>query len=139
MTTQENIVEVSVVKESEREGFLPAFLGRHFLTFETLAYSYLRRFCASYSGGFWEFYRLSNNGFFMAPTSLDTPGLRLVCIENYFEGDLSYEAAGIVVCLYALNHIACKTGEDRIIELYYCLRELAKQHNESKLICRAID
>lgn len=139
MTTQENIVEVTVVAESEREGFLPSLLGRHFLVFEALTYRYLRRFCTDYSGGFWEFYKLSNNGFFMAPTSLDTPSLRLVCVENYFEDDLSYEAAGVVVCLYALNQIAWKTGEDQIIELYYCLRELAKQHNESSLIFRAID
>jgi hypothetical protein len=51
-----------------------------------------------YSGGLWEFYTLSNGGFYMAPS---TDVIFHVSCDNMFEGDLSGDALGITACLYA--------------------------------------
>jgi hypothetical protein len=36
---------------------------------EALVFGWLDRLCIDYSGGLWDFYSLSNGGFYMAPTN----------------------------------------------------------------------
>ena len=62
-------------------------------------FSLAERLSEDYHGGYWEFYTLSNGGFYMAPS-----GDRFyhVTCENQFEGDLSEDAFGITglsICL----------------------------------------
>ena len=63
---------------------------------------------ADYSGGLWEFYALSNGGFYMAPQTDEPFDVRC---ENGFEGRLSACALGITVCLYAFSGLSF--GGDR--------------------------
>jgi hypothetical protein len=64
----------------------------------------------------------------------------LVSVDgNGFDGNMSADAAGIVANLFALSYLATKTENDRIIELYYLLREFACDHPEGRMILRAID
>jgi hypothetical protein len=103
------IVRVQVACE-DRLGTLPAVFGRLALEFELSVYGWMDLLCEGYTGGYWEFYRLSNAGFYMAPAR---GRFRMFCPGNGFEGELSADAAGLVACLYALNGLACKHGRGR--------------------------
>lgn len=134
-------VTASLVAESDRLSFLPEVIGPHFMRFEALVYRWLSNLSQDYNGGFWNYYRLSNGGFYMAPDK--DAALRLVVDGNAFDGELSSDAAGIVATLFALGQIAEEiqgTAEaDAVIDHYYCLREFASEHAESGLIFHAID
>ncbi|OYY80603.1 MAG: antirestriction protein, partial [Methylophilales bacterium 16-45-9] len=68
------------------------------LSIEPAVYSITSNIASEYNGAYWEFYSLSNGGFYMAPSS-DKP--YQVSCENGFEGTLSADALGITACLYA--------------------------------------
>jgi hypothetical protein len=92
-----------------------------------------------YDGGYWEFFSLSNGGFFMAPTSRET--FHVVC-ANGFEGDLSADAFGITACLHAFSLLSFAADEKLAEECtrhYHCLREYAGRHPEAASIWRATD
>ncbi|MDT8844009.1 antirestriction protein [Paraburkholderia fungorum] len=61
----------SVVPDELRLNVLPRYLGRHFLQGEALVYDWAARLCPTYDGGFWNFFTLSNGGFYMAPANLE--------------------------------------------------------------------
>jgi hypothetical protein len=61
-------------------------------------YSFAEQLSRDYTGGYREFWTLSNRGFYMAPAG---DGLFHVLCGNQFECDLSADAFGITVCLYA--------------------------------------
>lgn len=104
-------------------------------------YGWLSRLSEDYNGGFWNYYTLTNGGFYMAPAT--DKALRLVVAGNWFEGELSADAAGIVATLFALGQIAAEiqgTAEaDALIDRYHFLRDFAAEHVEAGLIFRAID
>jgi Antirestriction protein len=130
-------VTASPVGDSERMDFLPNFFGRHMMRGEAAVYSWASMLSVDYQGGTWAFYRLSNGGFYMAPTSPDK--FRVECAGNGFNGVLSADATGVVVTLFALCHLAEIVQEDRIIDHYHALREFALDHPEALQIFRAID
>jgi hypothetical protein len=109
------------------------------LHLEPLVYAITDNIAEEYNGGFWEFYELSNGGFYMAPHS-DTPFT--VSCENGFEGQLSGDALGITVCLYAYSHLSFsgKGGFDETCaQQYHWLREYMLDHPEAAAILGAID
>jgi hypothetical protein len=127
----------SKVPNRQRLSFLPRYLGSHMLMGEALVYAALESMSDDYNGGYWEFYDLSNGGFYMAP-AIDKK-LRLTCSGNYFDGEVSADAAGIIATLMALNQLSWQTRGDHYIRLFYLLRDFATEHPESALILRAID
>ena len=65
-----------------------------------------------------------------------------VSCENGFEGRLSADALGIVVCLYAYSHLSFngRNGFDEACaEHYHLLREFALDHDGAAGIFSAID
>jgi len=50
-----------------------------------------------YKGGYWDFYTLSNGGFYMALNS--DASFDVIC-DNQYRGNLSADALGITACLY---------------------------------------
>ena len=91
-----------------------------------------------YSGGLWEFYALSNGGFYMAPKT-DEP-FQVAC-QNGFEGRLSTCAFGMTVCLYAFSHLSFEGGDlaETCAEQYHLLREHMLDHREAQAILAALD
>ena len=76
----------------------------HFpVNIESAIYSIASNIAVEYNGAYWEFYSLSNGGFYMAP-NLDK--LYQVNCVNVFEGTLSADALGITTCLYAYSHLS---------------------------------
>lgn len=132
-------IVASLVPENQRMAFLPTFFGTQYMfRGEHFVYYWLSRLAPAYKGGYWEFYTLSNGGFYLAPSS-GTRRYRLQVEGNGFDGEMSADAAGVVATLFAVNHLAHETRDDRIIDLYCLLFEFARRHPEANVITRAID
>ncbi len=129
-------IEAWPVPEHARIGTLPRHFGRHMLTVEGRIYDFLSQFCAAYDGGVWNFYELSNGGFYMSPPE---GTYELIIDSNGFRGSLSADAAGIAVCLFAFSHLSFEYTTDIFGRHFHWLREYATDHPEAGVIFSAID
>lgn len=114
----------------------PDILFRHFgpacLAVERLMYAWARHLSPEYNGGFWEFFELSNGGFYIAPVM---PGpIRFVCDGNGCDCELSPDAFGIVVCLFAFSD-----SRYNFADFYWNLHDYLDDHPDVALIYEAID
>ena len=136
--TSLNLVTRELVPEDRRMAVAERLFGIHFpLQLEPVVYGITERMAEDYSGGYWNFYTLSNGGFFMAPS---TDRVFHVSCDNMFEGDLSADALGITACLYAYSHLSFAGDFAREYALHYHrLREFMFEHPEVKEILGATD
>jgi hypothetical protein len=136
------------VPANQRLHFIPRVFGPHgtaMLRGEAAVFDWMARLCPSYRGGYWQFYDLSNGGFFLAvdapkPKQPEAPVLthwHLAC-PNGYEVDVSFEAAGVVATMYAISHLMF-AGFDYLDSAYDKLRAYALQHAEAEQIFMAID
>ena len=104
MTDQENTsVNATIVADADRLDFFPTFFGKYFMAGENLLYVHADRFVEEYQGGYWNFYTLSNGGFFAA---LDTDKEQHVVVaDNYCSERMSAEAAGVTLMLFVLGRL----------------------------------
>jgi hypothetical protein len=133
------MITQQTVPESQRLAITEKLFGAHFpLQLEPLIYHLADRMESEYNGGYWKFYELSNGGFYMAPLS---DSVFHVSCENGFEGELSADALGITVCLYAYSLLSF--GDGRMAEVwarqYHLLRDYMLEHSEAWAILAAID
>ena len=133
----------SIVPVKERFTFLPS-ITKHFLSFESVLFSFAERFSEDYQGAYWQFVSLSNGGKFMYPEI--EPSVRAINSFNYTDVTLSSEAYGICITLMALGHfnaLAHERGDEqeneRLHALYHQLRDHALEHKESDYILEFID
>lgn len=135
--TDKTIIAEAVLGEQQRKEFLTKHAGEFFLHFEHYVYSLMDRASNDYGGGFWTFFELSNGGFYMRP---DQPHEFFMTWEdNFFEGKMSADAAGVAVTLMALNHYSFKPEGEVFGEHFHRLRDFALQHAESAQIFGFID
>ncbi len=125
------------VPDFRRLNVLPRYFGRHMMAVETAIFDVLGEMCEAYQGGHWEFYELSNGAFFMAPSG--SGSYRLSCAGNYFQGELSAEATGIVASLIGINRALWTFRTEQLNDRFYGLREFAIDHPEAAQIMAAID
>jgi hypothetical protein len=93
-----------LIPEDQRLSHTANLFGAHFpLQLEPVIYGITEKMAESYAGGYWNFYSLDNGGFYMAP---DDDRIFAVSCDNYFTGELSADALGIVACLYAYSHLS---------------------------------
>ena len=131
------MIEKTPVPENKRIGFLASQLGRMHYKFEMLTYHVMSRYCEGYPGGYWNFYTLSNGGFFMA---LDSDrAFRVVNEMNFCDETMSAEAASIGANLYALSGVAFESQDPKIGAHYGSLYEFIGEHEEAWQIFRFID
>ncbi len=130
-------ITVKKVSTKNRMNFLVTHFGRYFLQAENYIYDNLDTISSNYKGGLWEFYELSNKGFYMAPAS--DQEFTINVLGNGYHGTVSADAAGIITSLFALNALSWKTDKNYFSEAYYSLREFACEHREAKSILSAID
>jgi hypothetical protein len=136
----------SLIAEAVRMDATHTLFGLHFpLRLEPTVFNMAGMLSEQYQGGSWEFYALSNGGFYMAPRStsiapLANTGFAVSC-DNGFEGPMSDDALGITACLYAYSHLSF--AQNSLGELcakhYHWLREYALDHSEARAIFAAID
>lgn len=134
-------ITASVVPDELRIGFWPQHFGSipQWITLEPRIFAWMDRLCADYQGGIWHFSTLSNGGAFMAPESDHDEKWTLFSSMNGNGAELTSEAAGMVACLMAYSHHACRTECDAMTEHYYRLRDYALNHPECSAIMHLID
>jgi hypothetical protein len=132
-------INCTAVPESERLTFIEKLFGLRYVTLlEPTVFDTAGMLAADYSGGFWEFFSLSNGGMYAAPRG-DT--IYEVCCQNGFEGKLSANALGLTAYLYAYSQLSFDQGAfgDLCATQYHLVREYMFQHPEASAILRAID
>ena len=137
MTT---VTRTLVPEDQQRLAITEKLFGMWFpLRLELFVFSFAERLSKDYTGGYWEFYKLSNGGFYMAPTG--DRRYHLIC-ENRFEGDLSADAFGITACIYSYSNLSF-SGPDAFADIcndqYHWLREYMMEHTEVEAILGATD
>ncbi|MFO9250761.1 antirestriction protein [Legionella pneumophila serogroup 8] len=130
-------IQAVAVNDNQRLFFLSKYFGNKMMIAENGIFNALGKLCSGYTGGFWNYYELSNGGFYMAPC-LDEK-LELFVESNGYKGVLSADAAGIVACLYVINQFCWKYKSEKMINHYYLLRDFAAEHTETSEIYAAID
>ena len=140
----ETLITAKIVPQNRRMTFLPRLFGALFLAGENHVYSTAEKLCSDYQGGSWTFKELSTGGGYMVPDVAET--LSISVAGNWFDGELSADAAGIVFTLFTLNaliwHAHGKKAwglSDTLIMQQERLKLYALQHEEAKLIFAAID
>jgi len=128
------------LNDSERIDFPAQLFGVHFpLLVEPIIYGLTESMAREYKGCYWEFYRLSNGGFYMAP---DSGSYFPVACQNGYEGVLSADALGITACLYAYSNLSFldnPTLAETCAEQYHLLRDYMLEQTEAEGILGAID
>ena len=127
------------VFDDQRISITADFFGAYFpLRLEPLVYAMTSKLSDDYSGGYWQFYTLSNGAFYMAP---DSDGRFQVISENGHECFMSADALGITVCLYAYSHLSFGDDEfsDKCARQYHLLRDYMFNHPEARSILGTID
>lgn len=124
--------------ESKRLDFLPVFVGKYDLAYESMVFDNLSEASnGQYTGGYWEFYTLSNGGFYMELRQ--TEALQMECIGNYYTGTMSAQAASIAVNLCVQNAFAWQVDAEKHSAHFHQLRDYASQHKEASAIFGFID
>jgi hypothetical protein len=136
-TTTEVPVTAKIVKGYRRMEMLPRYFEQLDLYVERGMFDRMRWLSDDYNGGYWEYYELSNGGFFMAPTRPEK--LKILVVTNYYEGTVSAEAAGIIACLFAYSEMSHVHRSDNLAGHYHLLREYAFEHPEAEEIFAAIN
>jgi hypothetical protein len=116
---------------------MPNLVGVDCVVLEHTIYDMLRTLSPDYDGGFWEYFRLSNDGFFMAP---ERAGLyRIRCDGNGFSGAVQADVAGIIACAMAYSHLSFRARGERFARAYELLSEFIFQHPQARIIRAALD
>jgi len=131
-----------LVPEDERMNVVDRLFGLYFpLRLEPLVFQLAEQLSGDYSGGYWEFYTMDGSGFLMSP---DTNQPFNIQCDNYYSGQVSAQAFGIIVCLYAYSLLSFDTEHPNgqlCGRLYHQLKEyiMDQGHPEIGSILAAID
>lgn len=127
------------IADNDYDAYTYNLFGEHFsMSLEPHVFDAARELSAEYSGGTWDFFALSNGGFFMSPSS-DTS----FNVSSAFGAPvkMSAEGLGIAACLYAFSRLSF--GRSGFAEAcgrhYHLLRAYMSEHLEASAIYRATD
>lgn len=127
------------VPQARRTEVVSSIFGLHFpLSIEPYIYNLASSMSQQYQGGYWEFYQLSNGGFYMGLAD----GVYPVCCHNGYAGSLTGDALGIVVCMYAFSHFSFSDNDIlscTCSSKFHQLREYALDHPEGGAILMSVD
>lgn len=139
MQSKSQRITAKIVPESQRMSVADKNFGiRYPLVVEPMVYQFATQLASAYTGGYWEFYSLSNGGFLMTP-KLDE--VFHITADNGYEGTMSAEALGITACLYTYSNLSFGEGKfgETCADHYERLYQFAIQHPEAAAIRAAID
>jgi len=141
MNMQASLLPVTreLVPDDQRMAIVEKLFGMAFpLQLEPVVYGITDRMAEEYTGGYWDFYTLSNGGFYMAPA--EDRVFHIKC-QNMYEGDLSSDALGIVSCEFAYSNLSFSLSDiaREYARHYHLLREYMVEHPEVREILGAID
>jgi hypothetical protein len=134
------IITRKEIKTTQRIKHTSDLFGIRFpVNIEPAIYTIAGNIAVEYDGAYWEFYSLSNGGFYMAP---DLDKLYAVSCINGYEGAISADALGITACLYAYSHLSFSSNTafaEICANHYHWLRAYMLEHKEASAILSAID
>src|SRR5699024_5370545 len=84
-------VTAQLVPNGKRLDFLPQLFPGLYIHGEVYVYENLESIADDYNGGYWNYYTLSNGGYYMAPEGDEA--LKVTIASNFFDGELSPDAA----------------------------------------------
>lgn len=126
------LIVSTVIPEERRAQSLESHFGsRISLLVENDIFTCLRRLAPDYRCAYWQFYELSNGGFYMAP---EVEPLRVRVGTAGFYERMSADAAGVVACLRAFGNLFLGYDEELPADKYHSLRDFAAQHPEASKI-----
>jgi hypothetical protein len=131
------ITAVKVTIPTERLQCLPQVAGKDCVVLEHTVYDMLSLFSEDYDGGYWDFFRLSNDGFYMAPK--EPKSYRMRCAANGFEGEVDANMAGIIATAMAYSHLSFRPRGECFAIAYERLSAFILQHPDAGMIRAAID
>jgi len=141
-------IVAALVQDEDRLAFLPKYFGSYFTSGESLVFTWMGRMNTEYSGGYWDFFELSNGGFYMALKRDNN--IKILLSTGHVMREVSADAAGIVVTLYAISYLmnieyekALSPKQEAslkcVYDHYYQLRDYAAEHPEAEAIFALID
>ena len=139
MQASPSTVTRELVPEDQRLVVVERLFGMAFpLQLEPVIYGITERMVEDYDGGYWEFWTLSNEGFYMTPSE---DRIFHVKCQNMYEGDLSADALGVTSCLYAYSNLSFSLTDmaREYARHYHLLREYMLDHPEVREILGATD
>lgn len=128
-----------LVSDAERTKVVAERFGTSFIQVESSVFDLAASLSNQYNGGFWDFFRLSNGGFYMVPHGHEK--YMLTC-PNGYAGSMTADGFGITVCLYAYSLLSFSANADlaQICARYYhLLRDFLFMHDEAEAILSACD
>lgn len=130
--------QAAVIPDNRRADFLPQLFGRQLLlTAEFTVYRFIAWLSPDYRGDYWDFCEYDGRPLYLRPTAI--PRYKIICETNGYEGEVSADAAGIIVTLFAFSHLSFAYRSDVLSEGYARLYSYAVDHREAAEILRAID
>ena len=130
-----------IVPQSQRITLLPKLFGtRSMLLVENMLYRWADRLLPEYKGSYWDMLRIDGGGFYMVPTS---QARWKVFIEgNGYSGEVSADAAGVVLCSMLYSHMSFEAAGDlqkTLVQLFEQLQLYIDGHPEASDIYSALD
>lgn len=126
-----------LLKPQARLACLPRHFGPRYVLVENAVFDMMGRLCPRYTGGYWDFYELSNGGLFMAPAGAEQ--YRLECDGNGYAGDFTPYVAGIGVCAMTYSQLSFWPNGARMAEMYYRLRDFIELQPEARQLYALLD
>ena len=125
----------------QRMGFLPKYLGRAHVQFQSHVYVFAHQLIKGYDGGYWEFYHLSNGGFLMEWNNSNNMTINS---PNGSCAEVDTDTASIVLNLMVLSDLSFTLLNDtntldKVVHCFNALREFALNHPNSATILKLID
>lgn len=135
------VKKARLVPQSQRVTQLPKLFGvRNMLLIENRLYRWADQLLPQYKGSYWDMLRIDGGGFYMVPTSRER--WKVFVEGNGYEGELSADATGVVLCLMLYSHLSFEAeGELQrmLVDLHDRLRNYVHGHPEAAAIYQAID
>lgn len=133
-----------LISDHLRLSFYPWLFNKYFMQAQGNVYRRMALYCKDYCGGYWDFYRVGERSGYVALQSEETFTLEIP--TNGFCGEVSADAAGIIVTLFEMCHCfnrAYSEENDAVCDYFRdamdTLKYYAEQHPESRLIFAAIN
>lgn len=113
------------------------FPGANPIICEHRVFSLMMNISENYKGGLWSAYEATNGALFMAPSYEG----RTLCRwpMNYFEGEMSWEAAGLYATILGTLIAYEECNSDALATAHHRLMDLVGEHEEAEVLYRALD
>ena len=139
MIDTKRVTKELVVADQEIGVAEDIFGGLFFLRLEPMIYEFADKMAPDYTGGIWRYYKLSNQGLYLAP---EDDRIWAISCANGFHGHLGPHALGIASSMCAYSH--CSFSRDvrfgsKCGDHYHRLLAYMYEHPEVASILGAID